>query len=171
MVALVGQSTSESVKDCSSVRMETKINLSEAQGLALKKLRVLLGNEQVDLILAQGLDVIRARLDAFMQCNSTLIGQVHDHLASVMPTRFVSVPNEEPRARPLVLTVTTFEVKEGKNLLLWIREVETAMHSSTLLPDQKRFGLDISILGGQVRELALTCSTSVDEAFPTWSML
>ena len=44
--------------------METKITLYEAQGLALEKLRTLVGNEQVDLILAQGSDVIRARLDA-----------------------------------------------------------------------------------------------------------
>ena len=42
--------------------METKINLSEAQGLALEKFRALVGNEQVDLILAQDPDVIRTVL-------------------------------------------------------------------------------------------------------------
>ena len=46
--------------------MEIKINLSEDQGLALEKVKTLVGNEQVDLILAQGPDVIRARLEPFM---------------------------------------------------------------------------------------------------------
>ena len=67
--------------------METKINLSTAQQLTLEKLRALVGNEQADLILAQGPDLIRTRIDAFMQFESTLIVQLHDHLASAMPTR------------------------------------------------------------------------------------
>ena len=80
--------------------METKIKLSEAQGLALEKLRALVGNKQVDLILAQGPDLVRARLEALMQFDSALIGQVHDHLASVMPTRYVPVPIEKQGLGP-----------------------------------------------------------------------
>ena len=45
--------------------MET-ISLSEAERLAVEKLRALFGNEQVDIILAKDPDVLRARLAAFM---------------------------------------------------------------------------------------------------------
>uniref|UniRef100_A0AAV1UFU5 Uncharacterized protein n=1 Tax=Peronospora matthiolae TaxID=2874970 RepID=A0AAV1UFU5_9STRA len=71
--------------------METAMNRSEAQQIKLEKLTAFIGHEQVALIVSQGPDALRARLEAFSNFESTLIGQVHDHLASAMPTRYVPI--------------------------------------------------------------------------------
>uniref|UniRef100_A0AAV1UC82 Uncharacterized protein n=1 Tax=Peronospora matthiolae TaxID=2874970 RepID=A0AAV1UC82_9STRA len=71
--------------------METAMNFSEAQQVTLEKLKALIEHEQVAIIVSQGLDALRARLEAFSNFDYMLIGQVHDHVASAMPTREMEV--------------------------------------------------------------------------------
>ena len=80
--------------------MEDLSQLSEAQRLAHIKLTALVEIGQINHIVAQGPEVLQARVEAFMRYEATLIGQVHDHVASAMMTRYIPVSKVELKTRP-----------------------------------------------------------------------
>ena len=95
--------------------METTINLSKTQQLSLEKLRALVGSEQMDLIIAQGPDVIHARLVAFMQYEFDLNWAIIRPFGIRYAFSVCSHTIEEPWDRPLVLSVDTFAGEKREN--------------------------------------------------------
>ena len=79
-----------------------------------------------------------------------------------MPTCYIPVTKEEPRAQLLTLSVNNFVQKDEVIRFVWIREMEMAMQSAMLHMEHQNVGLAISKLCGRSRECALTCYTSVD---------
>ena len=93
--------------------MDQSTPLSGTQKVALEKLTVAVGPEYVEFLAAQGPDVLNARVEAFMQYETSLLGQVQNQVASAMPTRYVSMPPEEVKPCPLRVNVYHYSGKKG----------------------------------------------------------
>ena len=49
----------------------------------------------MEFLAAQGPDVLNARVETFMQYETSLLGQVQNQVASAMPTCYLDMPTED----------------------------------------------------------------------------
>ncbi|GMF63156.1 unnamed protein product [Phytophthora fragariaefolia] len=132
----------------------------------------LLGPEGVSHLASQGPDAVNARLEAFSSYENTLLEVLQQRMTVVTASATpMNTLTSGPKPKPLMVSVKTFEGKEGESLLLWTCELAMAMGSALPKTEQQRVALAISKLGGRAREWALTCGTSVETSFPTWEQL
>ena len=151
--------------------MESFPELSDAQIRVYKKLKKLFGLDYIKFIMSQGPEILHTRLEALKQYESFLIGQVQEHERASIPTRYIFVPESEPKAHPLAVSVPAFEGKEGDNLPFWITQMHIAATSAQFLTEPQKVAMAISQLGCRAREYALLCNSDIEDDFPSWDSL
>ncbi|CAH0474308.1 unnamed protein product [Peronospora belbahrii] len=148
------------------------VGLSQAQQEGLQKLLPILGPKGVEYLIAQGEEEVNKRIHILEEYNNALVEHVKAQMPSSAPSPMATMAQEVVRRpKPIQMEVDKFDGKEGDNLMLWFRQVESAMFIADITYEPYRVGFATGKLGGLAKQWAFTCGASLQDAFPTWADL
>ena len=119
----------------------------------------------------------KARLSAILDVlNSTAAKRVTEAIAAVgapstpprNPHVEVKCDRSSSNPKPVKIDASRFSVKEGENLLRWIREVEIAMRARLINDEETKVAFAMSLLAARAKDWAYTEYLADSNRFPTW---